>query len=425
MNGKILIVYYHDLGFPLRATSQSALQCFRRYSNHLCYYVNAAFGIPHYLKDVEFDLIIFHNLLISKRSLLKRFYRFMHHCQTLKTFQGTKIAMAQDEYLNTDVLCEFINNFDIKHMFSLAEPSEWPKIYPTVDFMKVHFHRVLTGYLDEETITLVNELMKKDIHRSIDIGYRANKIPYSLGRQGLLKIEIAEIFKQKAAEQNLQIDISTNPQDTFLGNGWFVFLLKCKYVLGVEGGASLLDKNGDIMKKVVDFSLKHPKATFAETEQACFPGLDGNLLFRPISPRHFEACLTRTCQVLYEGSYDNVLKPGIHYIELKKGYRNINEVLDMIKNDKYRAQITGQAYHDIIENQKYTYRAFVEQVLAESLEQNHAWTNISKKDEFCYEKNCRREERIWQYIPIRSFMIKNVLDRIPNRWYWKLFQLNN
>ena len=95
MRGKILIVYYHDLGYPLRVTSHDMLYCFEEFSECLCYYVNGAFGIPEYLKDIDFDLIIFHGILLSKRSLPKRLRDFMRRSNILNEFKGKRIAAIQ------------------------------------------------------------------------------------------------------------------------------------------------------------------------------------------------------------------------------------------------------------------------------------------------------------------------------------------
>ena len=78
------------------------------------------------------------------------------------------------------------------------------------------------------------------------------------------------------------------------------------------------DLDGSIRRNVENFVSKFPKASFSEVEQNCFPGEDGNLKLFAISPRHFECCLTKTCQVLYQGRYDNIFKANHHFIEIKK-----------------------------------------------------------------------------------------------------------
>ena len=55
---------------------------------------------------------------------------------------------------------------------------------------------------------------------------------------------------------------------------------------------------------------------------------DGRLQLFAISPRHLEACATRTCQVLVEGEYSGVLRPGEHYIPVRKDLSNLDDVLE-------------------------------------------------------------------------------------------------
>ena len=86
-----------------------------------------------------------------------------------------------------------------------------------------------------------------------------------------------------------------------------------------------------------------------------------------ISPRHLEACATRTCQVLVEGEYDGVLVPNRHYLELKRDFSNIEEVLEAIKRDDLRDEITENAFRDIVESGRYTNRSFVDVVLRGSI----------------------------------------------------------
>ena len=192
------------------------------------------------------------------------------------------------------------------------------------------------------------------------------------------------MFLAKASSNDFTIDISNRHEDTFLGDEWYKFLLRCKYTIGVEGGASILDKDGKIRTKTHEYLYNHPNASFEEIEAACFPNLDGYLKFSPISPRHLEACVTKTCQVLVEGDYNGILEAGKHYIELKRDFSNIDQVLSILKKDNLRQDIINRAYEDIVESGKYTYQVFVNFILEKSL------NNISQK-------NISFTQVIWTY----------------------------
>ncbi len=101
--------------------------------------------------------------------------------------------------------------------------------------------------------------------------------------------------------------------------------------------------------------------SFDELEAKCFPGRDGELALFAISPRHLEACATRTVQILVEGSYSGVLQPGVHYLELKRDLSNLDAVLETVAAEDSR-EIAERAYADIVASGRFTYRRLVEDV---------------------------------------------------------------
>lgn len=363
----ILVVYY-SREHPMRVTVFDHLYSFRRHSGRPCYYLNLAERRPGtHLFWMGFALVVFHTSFLSPRWNLAHFRELVDKARPLRDLPGVKIALPQDEFLHTDALCEFLRNFDVTHVFSVMPESEWPKIYRGVDRTRVKFFRVLTGYLETETLARIEQPAATAPERNIDIGYRAWRAAPWLGRHGLLKATLAEVFQQRAAQAGLRVDISTRDQDVFRGDSWYDFLLRCKYTLGVEGGASILDRDGTIRRRTEAFLQRNPGASFAEIEQACFPGMDGSVHLVAISPRHLEACATRSCQVLVEGEYNGILKPGAHYIEVRRDFSNVDEVLDLIRQDTRREELTDRAYRDIVASEAYTYRRFVRFVLEQAL----------------------------------------------------------
>ena len=95
-----------------------------------------------------------------------------------------------------------------------------------------------------------------------------------------------------------------------------------------------------------------------------FPGRDGELELYAISPRHLEACATRTAQILVEGDYAGILQPGVHYTALRRDLSNLDEVLDArgVRRRLPPARLSQQAYTDVVASGEYTYRRLVEQV---------------------------------------------------------------
>jgi len=362
----ILVVHYTPAPWP-RASTRDHLYAFRRYSGCRCFYLNLALRmVPWYIARISFDLIVFTTYFLGARWTREDARRAVTRARRLRSLGGVKIALPQDEFVNTTWLCGFINEFGVDYVFSVAPESEWPVLYPTVDVRRVGFVRVLTGYLDEATLRRIAVLARAVPERPIAIGYRTAVLPW-WGRFGWIRKRLAEVFTERARSRGWRTDISTQAGAFFNGDDWFRFLLRCRYTLGVEGGASLLDPVGTIQEQCLRYLVDHPGATFEELEAACFPRRDGSLRLRTLSPRHLEACATRTCQILVEGEYSGVLVPGRHYIELKEDFRNLDEVLSMMQHDHLREEITECAYREIVESGRFTYRRFVEFVLERAL----------------------------------------------------------
>ncbi len=366
----------------LRATVNDLIHCYEKYSQHNIYYLNYYYSreFPSHLETVKFDLVIFHTVFLSARYNLSFFKSLIssEHVQYFKNMEATKIVLPQDEHYAPEVLCDFINDFGISHVFSVAPESEWPKIYRTVNFETVKFHRVLTGYIDDDAVSRIEKITSFVKERNIDIGYRCGTQSLCLGRHSLLKTQIAELFQKEAVKKKLLLDISMRPEDTFLGGEWYEFLSRCKYCLGAESGASLLDWDGSVFYKTQAYISSHPEATFEEVESVFFPGMDGNIKYFALSPRNLEACITRTCQILTEGDYNRILEPDKHYIALKKDFSNIEEVLDIICEDKVREEITERAYCDIVESGEYSYKNFVEYVISQSLSEKYFSSSLPR-----------------------------------------------
>jgi hypothetical protein len=354
----VLVVY---AAYTTRATLQDGLYAFRRYSDARVFYLNLRVRqVPRSLLSIDFDLVIFHTLFFAGRYEASFIRNTFARARPLRALRAYKVALPQDEYINSDVVNDFINEFGIDAVFSVQPPHEWRTIYNTVDQDRVKFYPVLTGYLDDRRIRRLRSAWRDLVDRPIDIGYRTTGRAHAwFGRHGFLKERIAEVFLDRAPARGLRLDISTSERDTLLGNQWYDFLGRCKYVLGVEGGTSILDRDGTIRQRTEGFRVRHPHASFEEIEQACFPGLDGTFSGFALSPRHLEACATGTCQILTEGRYNDVLQPGVHYVPLKRDFSNIEEVLDLVARDERRRSMVERAYHDVVASGRYSQRAFV------------------------------------------------------------------
>lgn len=421
----ILIIYDSYSPHPLRQAFADHLYSFAKYSSHQIYYCNYAYGIPFYLQQIPFDLIIFHQFFSAQFRWCGLSYEdYTKRLSPLKHSRGKKVLFCQDEFFKMDHIIRFINEFNICKVFSVAEESEWSKIYRGIDRNRVQIHKVLTGYLDDDISDTIRQLEQAAPTKDIDIGYRAWQAPAWLGKQGKLKVEIAPIIDQAAQQLLMKTDISTvnDEKNFFLGLDWYRFMLRCKCFIGVEGGSSLLDEKGEIYQKVKAFLAKYPSSSYEEIERECFPGLDGNLNLVALSPRHLEACAAKCCQLLVEGTYSGILQPGVHYIELKKDFSNTHEVLTQANDENIRRTITEKAYNDIVASKRYTYSSFVNETLEKCLEETKA---PSQTFPIHYQLNKLREWFLWKRMPLEFFWFKKIKKLLPQKAIDSLKQLRN
>ncbi len=364
-----VVVVYHRFPYSKywRPTYTSHLTSFDSTGEHSVLYVNTAWlSVPGYLKRIEPDFVIFHYTFLAARLYPDLFDMMLGKIDFMQDWSCGKALVPHDEQACSAALCRVAKEFGVTHVFTPASEAAWPMIYEGLDFERVKFRTVLTGYVDEETVRRTAARAERSHERTIDIGYRAWASWPFYGRHGRLKTEVGDRVKARAAEHGLNVDISKDAADALLGDSWFDFLLRCKYTIGCEGGSSVFDRDGTIATCVDAYMAEHEGAEFEDVEAACFPGLDGQFDYRLLGPRHFEAVLTRTCQVLVRGEYGGALEAGVHYIPIERDFSNLDEVLALVRADTAREEMVERAYADIIASGAWTYRAFAERVFADA-----------------------------------------------------------
>jgi len=195
-------------------------------------------------------------------------------------------------------------------------------------------------------------------NRKIDVGYRGSEWPPTLGKLLYEKAQIGREFKIYADRRKIVTDISSARFDLITGDAWYEFLGNCKAVLGIESGVSVVDLDGTVEAGLKKFLKKHRKATDEDILDYLLEYENGPQ-YRVISPRHFEAAACFAVQVMYEDEFQGIFKKNEHYIVLERDFSNVDEVIDRVLDDSERERITGNAYRDIIMNDKYSYKNFV------------------------------------------------------------------
>jgi len=358
---RILVLYWHPEPLAnMRPAIYSHLHVMDwSVAPHDILYYNAFIGPPASLRHGRFDAIILHTTFLCMR-WSHLFYTWKWDLRWIADLNSMKIALPQDEYDHSEILDEWLYEWGVSVIFSNFGPEHHGTLYPIMH-NKAEFYKAFTGYIDENIAITRAGMIPALEARTNDIVYRATRLPYWFGHHGQLKYQIAERVRERAVTKGMKCDISTRPEDTIVGDQWEKFMASGRVVIGCESGSSVLDRRGEI-KAWIQASLRtRPDLSLEELHKELPAGWDSYQFFA-IGPRHFEAVMTRTCQVLIEGWYDGVFEPDRHYLPLKKDYSNLDEVLDKVSNTRLINVMVEQAHKDIFLSGKYSYRIFAQKI---------------------------------------------------------------
>lgn len=351
---KGVLLLYHRPWIQDAITVKEHIESFSKYSQFDVVSVNTYNGFPKELANFRFDIIVLHYSLFGANYLING--RFQQYLQN--SHESYKIAFFQDEHHYCQQRFKFINEFKINCVYSLLESRYYRDTY--CKYCKsVEVKHTLTGYVSEGLLLKAARYSKPDAERSIDIGYRGRQLAYYMGKGSQEKYEIAKRFLIYSNGTNLTLDIDTQENTRMYGDKWYKFLGNQKACLGVEAGVSIFDIEDKVRLGSIYLLHYNPSMTFPELADKLLNKWEGNIYYRTISPRHFEASAFRICQILYEGKYQGILKPMIHYIPLKKSFSNFDDVVLMFRDEVLRHILTWNCYRDLILSGEYSYKRFI------------------------------------------------------------------
>jgi len=356
----ILLLYHH----PVKTNAPTIKEHVNAFSDHSrfkTWKINTALGFPATLKNYNFNVNVLHYSLFGHPISLGK--QFLSYLSSVKN--SYKIAFFQDEHEYWSERAAFINSIDLDCVYTLFEPRYFDATYgKCTKVPKILYN--LTGYVSDQMNDFASQCLKAYEDRNIDIGYRARKLPYYLGRGAQEKSFIGEEFKKRGQNLDLKIDIETDEASRIYGEAWYRFLADCKAVLGVEAGTSVIDLDDVLRTQYAELcagapEISFPKCSFEDFHDEYLKPYEDRIFYRTISPRHFEAAAFRICQILFEGKYSGILKPMEHYIPLKKDFTNFDDVIKMFMDTQLRSKIVDNAYRDLIDSGAYSYEKFIKQ----------------------------------------------------------------
>ena len=358
---RVLIVYWTPSApTAIRAAIRHHLEAIEHGpSSHQVTFWNAFDGTGPLIRRGTYDAVILHTTLLCLR-WFDTFPTWRRKLSWLAELDCLKIAMPQDEYNHSEILDEWLRDLGVGHVFSNFGTDVRHLLYPHTS-QQAAFQRAFTGYIDEDVALRLETRLLISARRPLDVVYRATHLPYWLGSLGQLKYLIGERAHKEADARGLTSNISTRADDAILGDEWFDFLAAGRVVVGSESGSSVNDRRGDIQASIKAYLRLQPDATFEEVAERMPQGWD-SYRFAAISPRHFEAVITRTCQVLVAGRYDGVFIAGHHYLPVRPDLADLGDVLQAASDPAVASDLAARSYEEIYRSGRYTYRVLAEQI---------------------------------------------------------------
>lgn len=351
-----ILLFYHYAP-PYASTVMEHVRAFERHSRFPVWLVNVQHGFPPQLEGLSPAVILLHYSLFGSAHyfLDERFLEFLD-----RATHSYKVAFFQDEYYYCRQRFAFIDRYRIDCVYTLLEPEHHAAVYGRHTYGPRLVHTI-PGYVSDDLVRLAHERTIPDAARHTDVGYRARSLPYYMGRGAQEKREIGVRFRAMARDLDLRLDIETDEGSRLYGDRWVDFVADCRAVLGVEAGVSIFDLDDLVREAYARIVAESPGISFEEASERLLWRWEGNVPYRTISPRHFEAAAFRVTQILFEGRYSGILEPMVHFLPLRKDFANFDEIVRLYRDPAIRRSLTERAFSDLIASGQYSYRRFVGQ----------------------------------------------------------------
>jgi len=352
-NNKILCVYAKSQTYT--NTVYEHLCSFKKYSKYSWFYCDFQ-KLEQVLSTCnKFQVIVIHY------SVRLPFGQINQAVQSiLKKLRAIKVLFIQDEYDHTNATINIMKKIAFDLVFTAVPEASIEKIYPKYNFPKTRFVSNYTGYVPEKIESLFLPAPPPS-KRVLTVCYRGRKLPIRYGRLAQEKFIIGSRVKKFCQKNNIPCDIDWEEDARIYGNAWYRFILTAKAMLGTESGSNVFDWDNTIQKNISQHMKSKPflseKIIYNKfVKQHEVPGL-----MNQISPRIFEMAAGRTVMILFEGTYSGILKPDVHYLALKKNFKNLGQIFTRLKKEKIDLMAEA-AFDHLVSSGKYSYREFVKMV---------------------------------------------------------------
>ena len=188
--------------------------------------------------------------------------------------------------------------------------------------------------------------------REVDVGFIGDIYKPFIGDRE--RTDLIEWFEAEGAGHGLFCDIR---RQRVARSDWNIFLNRCHGIIGAESGTYYLNDHGKLLERAKNYNLfENPEASFSDVLDMFYKDKPRNVSGKCISSRHFEPIGTKTCQLLLEGNYNGILKPDVHYIEIKRDMSNIQDAIARFKDESRRGRMVEETYDYVMTSHTYAHR---------------------------------------------------------------------
>ena len=335
------ILYISSFGDNIGAQSHiDHIACFAELSRHNFWYHNFIYRVDSGVDFSMFDAVIIgHNFWPAALSEKQR--------ELFRRLDCPKIQILQDEWQYIGEFNTLLEEMGVTAVLSCASEGDLNKFYSPNVMKSLRLVRsVLPGYVPTR---LMNYKYFSNSKRNIDIGYRSRVSPYFMGNLGHEKATVATEMEKFAADNGFTCNISVREKDRIYGNAWISFLQSTKFQLGSPSGSSVVDFDGSIIEELCQFRNENPHSSFPDVRHILEP-YEGKLKIDTISPRVFEYTACGAVMLMKTGHYGGYLEPWKHYIPIENDYSNLDDLVEVLRDESLWSVMRTNAYKDLIEN---------------------------------------------------------------------------
>ena len=161
-------------------------------------------------------------------------------------------------------------------------------------------------------------------------------------------------FNRAAADRSLRVNASNIPEDRISGKHWLAFLGSSRGALGLEGGSSLFDIEGDFYRTLMSQLGSQKQIDVDDFLKICCMHLTTMsciaLLLRGFLKQSLQALAIFCCPA----ATGEFLESGRHFFELKDDMSNYQDLVDFLANTSAQKDMVNTAKKEILSRVEYS-----------------------------------------------------------------------